>query len=172
MPRHTGAKSNPAAIARADQTAKALELRKAGLTFEKIAGQCGYKNAQLAHRAVSRAIRAIPKEAADEVRSLELERLDRLTLAVWPSAVKGDAKAVESVVKLMKRRACLLGLDLDAPPGDASPVLTGLPGQPPEAVQGKAYEELLAWRAQQRSKILARPLEPPGEEPSPPQKAV
>jgi hypothetical protein len=171
VPRNIGRVANGPAVDRAERVKKALELRKAGVTFEKIAEQCGYNSLQTAYKAITKAIRDIPREVAADVRSLELERLDRLTLAVWSSAAKGDQKSIETVLKLMKRRASLLGLDLDAPLGDARPALTGLPGQPPEAVQGKAYEELLAWRAQQRSKILARPAEPPGEEPTPPQKA-
>jgi hypothetical protein len=171
VPRNTGNNTNAKAVARAERDARALELRKAGSTFQQIADLCGYANAPRAHEAITKAIRALPREAAAEVRALELERLDRLTLAVWDSARDGDRGSIDTVLRLMKRRACLLGLDLDAPLGDASPALTGLPGQPPEAVQGKAYEELLAWRAQQRSKILARPAEPPGDEPPPPQKA-
>lgn len=171
MPRNTGNIANAKAVARAERDAKALELRKAGSTFQQIADVCGYANAPRAHEAVTKAIRAIPREAAVEVRALELERLDRLTLAVWDAARNGDRGAIDTVLRLMQRRSRLLGLDLNAPLRDQAPATTGLPGQPPEAVQGKAYEELLAWRAQQRSKILARPLEPPGEEPPPPQKA-
>jgi hypothetical protein len=50
-------------------------------------------------------------EPADEVRKQELDRIDRLQVAVWNRALKGDDKAINTVLRLMERRARLLGLD-------------------------------------------------------------
>lgn len=57
------------------------------------------------------ALRATLQEPADELRSLELERLDRLLLGVWSQAAKGNQGAVDRALKIMERRARLLGLD-------------------------------------------------------------
>ena len=45
------------------------------------------------------------------VLALELERLDALTLAAWPRARAGDDRAIRVVLRIMQRRAKLLGLD-------------------------------------------------------------
>lgn len=95
---------------------RALELATEGLTFEAIADALGYATASGAWRAVQRGLRRTVQPAADEYRRLELRRIDGLLCAIWPRAV-GDADvppdydAVDRVLKLMQRRAKLLGLD-------------------------------------------------------------
>ena len=49
--------------------------------------------------------------AADEFRALEQVRLDALQFALWARAEQGDLVAVDCVLKIMERRARLLGLD-------------------------------------------------------------
>ena len=51
------------------------------------------------------------QQPADELREQELDRIDRLQLALWPKAMKGDNASVNTIVRLMERRARLLGLD-------------------------------------------------------------
>ncbi len=51
------------------------------------------------------------KERARTVREMELRRLRRMQRGLWQKAVSGDTDAVRTVVRLMKRRANLLGLD-------------------------------------------------------------
>jgi hypothetical protein len=109
--RNTGNKANGKAIERGERVNKALELRKAGCSFRVIAEQCGYKNAQRAHAAVKRALELIPRENALDVRRIEVERLDRLMLAAWERALKGDLDAGDYILRVMKRRAALLGID-------------------------------------------------------------
>jgi hypothetical protein len=50
-------------------------------------------------------------EKAEQIRELELKRLDRFQRSLQPAANKGDAKAVLAILKVMERRAKLLGLD-------------------------------------------------------------
>src|SRR5690606_34877588 len=94
-----------------DRMLAALELRKQGLTYRQIAAQTGYKSAQAAHKAVMTALQRTTQEPADEVRKLELERLDALLFGVWEAAINGDDKAVNNALRIMERRAQLLGLD-------------------------------------------------------------
>jgi hypothetical protein len=57
------------------------------------------------------ALKATLQEPADELRKMELERLDRLLLAVWGQAAKGNQGGIDRALKIMERRAKLLGLD-------------------------------------------------------------
>ncbi|QDU60012.1 hypothetical protein Pan216_08490 [Planctomycetes bacterium Pan216] len=90
---------------------RALELRKAGLSYEEIAEKVGYSNRRSAHQAVTSALRKSSRETTEEVRLLELERLNRLLVSVWSSALKGDEKSIDRALKILERRGKLLGLD-------------------------------------------------------------
>lgn len=97
-----------------DRHLKALELRKAGATYQAIAEQLGYAHAKGAHKAVASALKATLREAADGLRELELVRLDAMLLALWRRVQNGDERAIDRALKIAQRRARLLGLD--APP--------------------------------------------------------
>lgn len=95
-----------------DKERQALELRKAGASFDQIAERLGYSDRSGAHRAVSRALQSVLKEPAEELRALEAERLDRLLLAFWNDALDGDVKAADRVLRIMDQRAKLQGLNM------------------------------------------------------------
>ena len=89
-----------------------LELRKSGATWAEIASVTGYANASGAQKAYSRVVTRVQRESLDELRDLELERLDRLQRSYWKAAViDGDKKAAEFVLKVIAQRTKLLGLD-------------------------------------------------------------
>lgn len=90
---------------------QALELRKTGETFDAIAARLGYKTRQAAYTAVDRALKRVLQEPTDEVRKIEAERLDALLLAMWTPAQQGDQGAIDRVLRIMERRARLLGID-------------------------------------------------------------
>lgn len=94
-----------------DREIKVLELRRAGLTWQKIALETGYADPTGAYAAYKRAVKRVLKEPVQEVLDQELDRLDRLQVAVWPRAMKGDDRAINTILRLMERRAKLLGLD-------------------------------------------------------------
>ena len=91
--------------------AQALELRKAGASFQMIADKLGYRDPSSAHKAVVRALANTIQQPADELRPLEAERLDRLLLAVWPDACAGEDRAINRALQIMGQRAKLLGLN-------------------------------------------------------------
>ncbi len=97
-----------------DRQMQALDLRKSGASFAAIAQALNYASPSGAHKAVMSAIKKVLREPAEEVRTLELERLDRLQMAAWTKAIKGDLRAIDAVLRIMKRRAELLGLDAPA----------------------------------------------------------
>jgi hypothetical protein len=112
-------KTGQRALAAAERQRQALALRQAGADYRSIAAQLGFCNPGNAYRAVKAALRRAVERSAGAVRRLEASRLDRLLLAVWQRAVGGaatpaDLDAVDRVLKIMARRAALLGLDAPA----------------------------------------------------------
>lgn len=102
------------ATIRAAQTAKeALALRLQGLTYDEI-GQRLQVSHGTAYRHVSMELantRSTAAETAQELREVELQRLDRLLAVVGPMAESGDLQAVDRVLRIQERRAAYLGLD-------------------------------------------------------------
>ena len=90
---------------------QALELRKSGASFESIARTLGYKGRSSAYRAVMAALRKTLQEPADELRKLELNRIDVALLGIWKLVRVGHLQAIDRFVKLAERRAKLVGLD-------------------------------------------------------------
>lgn len=90
---------------------KACDLRLAGMAYGAIATTVGYSNASHARAAVMAAIRTRVSESARQVRDMELARLDQMLMALWPAVRRGDPRATDSALKVMERRARLLGLD-------------------------------------------------------------
>lgn len=95
-----------------ERRAEALKLRKAGATYAQIAEAVGYASAQVAHESVMVALRdLVPKEDVEAVREMELGRLDSLWQLHWKDAAAGNREATDKLLKIMDRRARLLGLD-------------------------------------------------------------
>ena len=91
--------------------ARVYELRMQGNTFEQIASEVGYSGPSGAWQAHQRIKSEWIFESIEEARQLELMRLDELQVAVWDRAINGDLPAAHCVLKIMDRRAKLLGLD-------------------------------------------------------------
>lgn len=89
---------------------RAAEMRAAGASFRAIGDQLGIDHTW-ARTLVLKALEEAVYEAADEMRTQEGMRLDRLQLGLWPQAARGDTKAALAVVRIMERRAKLFGLD-------------------------------------------------------------
>jgi hypothetical protein len=66
----------------------ALELRREGRSYREIADVVGLKDEKHAQRLLSRAVKTVLKETAEEVRSLELSRLEILIKTLWADAIK------------------------------------------------------------------------------------
>lgn len=116
-------------VALAEKEAQAINLRRAGATYEDIARQVGYSDPSGAYRAVQRVLRRTIQEPADDLRTLEGQRLERLMMAVWPLALGREIrtadgkvtredpnlKAVEAARKIIADRRTLFGLDSPIP---------------------------------------------------------
>lgn len=115
--------------ATAERRAKAIQLRLAGMDWVAIATRLGYSNKAAACKDLSRALAANLAEvgrSVEELREVELMRLDRLRIAVWSSAVAGDLRAVDTVLKISDRYVNLLGL---AAPAHAEVTINALDDQ-------------------------------------------
>ena len=107
-------KASRQAITAAERRITALELRKAGHTYQKIGEHLGCSESR-ARRVVVKELERIQEdltEKADGIRSMELERLDTLFRQMYGMAVKGDQGAVDRCLRIMDRRSKYLGLDM------------------------------------------------------------
>src|SRR3990167_2156901 len=79
---------------------KAVDLRIAGNSYQKIAEALDY-TLEGARQVIFRAMevnRNATKESCDELRQIEVQRLDDLLAALWPKAIDGDLKTVDRVL--------------------------------------------------------------------------
>ncbi|WP_327415412.1 hypothetical protein [Streptomyces sp. NBC_01233] len=97
----------------AERRKNAIQMVLAGLDYETIAERLGYASRGAAHTDVTRALTAnladLKKEAGT-LREVQARRYQRLLAAVWPKALKGDLKAVETAARLTDRVVKLYGL--------------------------------------------------------------
>lgn len=116
--------ASPAAIEVNEKYRRALEMRKAGATFQQIADAEGYADRSGAKRAVMAALDKTLREPAEDVRDIELIRLDEMHGILWEKMVYiseteniPDLTALmNSLLRISDKRSRLLGLDRkDAP---------------------------------------------------------
>lgn len=82
-----------------------------GKTYQEVADEQGYASRGAVHRVVQKTLAQEQAETIDELRTLELARLDSLQRAFYPAATAGDLKAAEMVLKVMAQRSRLLQLE-------------------------------------------------------------
>jgi hypothetical protein len=110
-------RTNAARVRATMRRADALTMRASGLPYSSIARKLGITR-QRAQQLVSGAmdsLRAQTTESVDELRALEISRLDGLLGVLWPKAAKGDLSAIDRVLKIGERRMKLLGIEAPAP---------------------------------------------------------
>lgn len=108
MARPRGKAPNPTVL---DRERQVVSLRRQGLTWQDIADQTGYSSPSGASEAYYRASYRVVSVDVEALRQLENDRLDLLFSSVWEQALAGDYKATDACLKIMSRRAKLLGLD-------------------------------------------------------------
>lgn len=89
---------------------EALSLRLAGLTYEQIGERLGISK-EGARNLINRTLQQAENLAAAELRELETARLDRAQAAIWTRVLEGDLRAVDTFLRISRRRSDLLGLD-------------------------------------------------------------
>jgi hypothetical protein len=108
------AKSSVRRIRTTEKTLRALELRKRGLNYTQIGKKLGCARSTACRYVLSELENLADKcrEEAVHVRDLELQRLDDLYLIAYRAIIDGyDLAGIDRCLRIMERRAKLLGLD-------------------------------------------------------------
>jgi len=134
----------PKSVEALDLTEKVVSLRASGANFREIARALDI-SVSTAHSLLHKAIAQRREELGlktDELVEVEVARCDQLQLAVWPKAIKGDTRAIAAALKVMERRARLLGLDAaqkveHSGKGGGVMVLPALEPEPDEPAEGE-----------------------------------
>lgn len=96
--------------------ARALEMRLAGADPQSIASATGFESGDAALAAVKAALDTRRRDSTSDAVATELARLDALMVGLWPRARRGEAAAIELVLKISDRRMRILA---EASQGDA-----------------------------------------------------
>lgn len=130
---HNAAANDASHLAAVDRQAQALDLRRAGASLRDIGRALGVDHTT-AKKYLDKAmadLQAAQNEKAEATRAVELDRLERLHMALWPIATGKDTepdtrnKTIDRLIRISERRSKLLGLD--AP---VKQELTGKDGEP------------------------------------------
>lgn len=92
----------------------ALEYRKMGMSYRAIGAKLGVSSTQ-AYKDVQyilKQVRAAATETAEELRQIEVERLDAALMALAPRVAKGELGAIDRWVRISESRRVLLGIDM------------------------------------------------------------
>lgn len=93
---------------------KCVQMRKAGHDWESICATLGYYDHSHASRRLMGFLKETVREDVDELRELEMQRLDEKILQLEDIILQGGngaARAIEIWNKLSERRSKLMGLD-------------------------------------------------------------
>jgi hypothetical protein len=93
----------------------AYQMRQRGTDWEQVCKTVGYSSVLVARNEVRAYLQEMVTKVDDvhreEVLQTELGRLDALQEACWDDAMSGDAKAIDSALKIINMRTKLLALD-------------------------------------------------------------
>lgn len=139
------ARTSPAKMTARERQHQAVELRKAGSSFDQIAQALGYSNRSAAYKAVTAVLARWDQENTPELIALESARLDHMQRVLATRVLAGELDAIHATLRVMERRAKLLGLDhSEARQADAVEAMA------------IAYTSQVAWLQTAMAAILAR----------------
>lgn len=104
----------------AERYRRVVQLRAAGLTFDRIANELGYASRSGAKEAYDAAIKSWGTEAVDDLRTLEGERIDELWRRTYQRLLAGEQEEMDTgeftvllntAIRLSKRRSEIFGID-------------------------------------------------------------
>jgi hypothetical protein len=108
MARPRGQAPNPSVL---EREAEVVKLRRGGMTWDLIAQRTGFADPSGARQAYMRAASRVVRDDIEQIRQVEEDRLDLAQAAIWGDVMAGNIQAVNALVRIMERRARLLGLD-------------------------------------------------------------
>ena len=108
-------RSNERMLAFRDKQAIALEMRRKGHILSEIGAVLGIDRTSTVSKLIQKAMREIVREPAEEVMQMELDRLDAMFVKAYERAADHEKplnkEAVDTCLRIMERRAKLLGID-------------------------------------------------------------
>lgn len=100
----------------AHRDSRAVRLRSEGSSYDEIAKILGFANRSVAFKAVQRALTAVVQPGVEQLRRLEIDRLDSIQLRLWRTLLDAQCdpaqrrETVLLLLRVMDQRAKLLGL--------------------------------------------------------------
>lgn len=113
--------ASPEEVEREVKRGQALELRISGANYREIARAIRVSTGT-AYTLVNEGLaelRNASAESTDELRRLEVARLDKMLLGLWPK--RDNPRVADTILRLGERRSRLMGLDLGKTGGDEPP---------------------------------------------------
>jgi len=121
----------------------AVALRIRGLTFEAIAETLGLSR-EGARKALDRGMAALKEDTAkgaEELRTLQAARYEKVVEVLWPRVLDGDLKAIDRVYRGMEGYRRLMGIDLEPERDNDGPQVVVIDGRAPwdrdEVIDGR-----------------------------------
>ncbi len=94
------------------KSARAIELRLRGYTLQQVADEIGYQDPSGAYSAIMRGLAAeLPEAQRDQLRRVEVAKLNEVERITWPDALAGDDKARNTILRCIAQRSKLNGLE-------------------------------------------------------------
>lgn len=91
-------------VVRDKRDPQALELWRGGASFDLIARQLKFRDAEAAEASAIRELERSPDPDPTDLIRLELHLLDVMQMSLWPKARRGDDQAVARVMEIQKQR--------------------------------------------------------------------
>lgn len=96
-------------LMRHEKTRQALEMRKAGITYDMIAQRLDYADGSGAKKAVDRALSKVAQEPAVDLKVIQVERLNYMLTRLWPKVIQGDERAINTSLSVMDKLDGIVG---------------------------------------------------------------
>jgi hypothetical protein len=138
-------KTHPDIIRARERELEAVRLRRAGVEYHDIGDKLGMSEsgAYLAVKRVLDRMMAQANETQAENLTLDLQRINVMLVGLWPKVLAGDPQAIVAALRVLERRARMLGYDAPAKVAPTTP-----DGEKPWSMDGLSPEEITEVRAE------------------------
>lgn len=102
---HTGS----AYIEQMERHTEAIRLRKSGMSYDEIGRRLNVAP-HVAYEYVVTGLSHFVEEPGEEVRKMEILRLDAMLHAIWAACMSGDLEAIDRALKIEQFRAKITGM--------------------------------------------------------------
>lgn len=110
---------NQPAMSSQDKAIAVLQLRRAGYSYSQISKSQAIKLSKTrVANIVTREMRRLDAKLLEEAkicRQLDLQRLDEMWIGIYPKAKAGDLHCIDRALKIIERRARIMGYEQLAP---------------------------------------------------------